>query len=188
MRPSRPGIVDPNNLFVTGGSGGGVLTAWIVGKTDRFRAAATQKPVIDLASFVADDRLRRWLFAGLAQGTSVGGSAGLLEIFAAQPGRQRQDADARRGRQRGLSHAGQRGGAILHGAAAARRTDGAGEGARRKPRRHCRAAHRSRRPRPARSSPGSSAIGQKSTAASAIACQRELISPALHLSQRRHVA
>jgi dipeptidyl aminopeptidase/acylaminoacyl peptidase len=45
------GHVDSTNLFVTGGSGGGVLTAWIVGKTDRFRAAATQKPVIDLASF-----------------------------------------------------------------------------------------------------------------------------------------
>ncbi|MEO6296916.1 MAG: S9 family peptidase [Dokdonella sp.] len=46
------GFVDPQNLFVTGGSGGGVLTAWIVGKTDRFRAAASQKPVIDWASFV----------------------------------------------------------------------------------------------------------------------------------------
>ena len=46
------GFVDPDNLFVTGGSGGGVLTAWIVGKTGRFRAAATQKPVIDWASFV----------------------------------------------------------------------------------------------------------------------------------------
>jgi dipeptidyl aminopeptidase/acylaminoacyl peptidase len=45
------GHIDPDNLFVTGGSGGGVLTAWIVGKTDRFRAAATQKPVIELASF-----------------------------------------------------------------------------------------------------------------------------------------
>ena len=45
------GSIDPDNLFVTGGSGGGVLTAWIVGKTDRFRAAATQKPVIDWASF-----------------------------------------------------------------------------------------------------------------------------------------
>ncbi len=45
------GHVDANNLFVTGGSGGGVLTAWIVGKTDRFRAAATQKPVINWASF-----------------------------------------------------------------------------------------------------------------------------------------
>lgn len=46
------GIADPDNLFVTGGSGGGVLTAWIVGKTDRFKAAATQKPVIDWSSFV----------------------------------------------------------------------------------------------------------------------------------------
>src|SRR5687768_11370757 len=45
------GYADPDRLFVTGGSGGGVLTAWIVGKTDRFKAAATQKPVIDWASF-----------------------------------------------------------------------------------------------------------------------------------------
>lgn len=45
------GLIDPNNLFVTGGSGGGVLTSWIIGKTDRFKAAATQKPVIDWASF-----------------------------------------------------------------------------------------------------------------------------------------
>ena len=46
------GFVDENNLFVTGGSGGGVLTAWIVGKTDRFRAAVVAKPVINWASFV----------------------------------------------------------------------------------------------------------------------------------------
>ena len=46
------GFVDPDNLFVTGGSGGGLLTAWIVGKTHRFRAAVTQKPVIDWASEV----------------------------------------------------------------------------------------------------------------------------------------
>lgn len=44
------GVADPNNLFVTGGSGGGVLTSWIVGKTDRFKAAATQKPVINWIS------------------------------------------------------------------------------------------------------------------------------------------
>jgi dipeptidyl aminopeptidase/acylaminoacyl peptidase len=44
------GAADPKNLFVTGGSGGGVLTAWIVGKTDRFKAAATQKPVINWIS------------------------------------------------------------------------------------------------------------------------------------------
>jgi dipeptidyl aminopeptidase/acylaminoacyl peptidase len=46
------GNVDADNLFVTGGSGGGVLTAWIVGKTTRFRAAVVAKPVINWASFV----------------------------------------------------------------------------------------------------------------------------------------
>ncbi|NCG05892.1 MAG: prolyl oligopeptidase family serine peptidase, partial [Gammaproteobacteria bacterium] len=46
------GYVDAQQLFVTGGSGGGVLTAWIVGKTDRFRAAVVAKPVINWASFV----------------------------------------------------------------------------------------------------------------------------------------
>jgi len=46
------GSIDPDRLFVTGGSGGGVLTAWIVGKTDRFRAAVSAKPVINWTSFV----------------------------------------------------------------------------------------------------------------------------------------
>jgi len=46
------GSVDPERLFVTGGSGGGVLTAWIVGKTDRFKAAVSAKPVINWTSFV----------------------------------------------------------------------------------------------------------------------------------------
>lgn len=45
------GSVDERNLFVTGGSGGGVLTAWIVGHTDRFRAAVVAKPVINWVSF-----------------------------------------------------------------------------------------------------------------------------------------
>lgn len=46
------GHVDPQRLYVTGGSGGGVLTAWIVGHTDRFRAAVVAKPVINWTSFV----------------------------------------------------------------------------------------------------------------------------------------
>lgn len=46
------GFIDTRNLFVTGGSGGGVLTAWIVGKTERFRAAVVAKPVINWTSFV----------------------------------------------------------------------------------------------------------------------------------------
>ena len=44
------GYVDPENLFITGGSGGGILTAWTIGRTDRFRAAAVQKPVINWSS------------------------------------------------------------------------------------------------------------------------------------------
>lgn len=46
------GFVDEENLFVTGGSGGGVLTAWIIGKNDRFSAAVVAKPVINWYSFV----------------------------------------------------------------------------------------------------------------------------------------
>ncbi len=45
------GFVDERNLFVTGGSGGGALTAWIVGHTERFRAAVSAKPVINWFSF-----------------------------------------------------------------------------------------------------------------------------------------
>jgi acylaminoacyl-peptidase len=46
------GYIDADNLFVTGGSGGGILTAWIIGKTNRFRAAVVGKPVINWYSFV----------------------------------------------------------------------------------------------------------------------------------------
>jgi dipeptidyl aminopeptidase/acylaminoacyl peptidase len=46
------GSVDSRNLFVTGASGGGLLSAWIVGKTDRFKAAVSQKPVINWTSEV----------------------------------------------------------------------------------------------------------------------------------------
>jgi len=45
------GNVDPEKLYVTGGSGGGVLTSWIIGKADRFKAAVVAKPVINWASF-----------------------------------------------------------------------------------------------------------------------------------------
>lgn len=62
------GNVDADNLFVTGGSGGGVLTAWIVGKTDRFRAAVVAKPVINWTSFVltsdGNNFFYRYWFAG----------------------------------------------------------------------------------------------------------------------------
>jgi dipeptidyl aminopeptidase/acylaminoacyl peptidase len=46
------GFIDEDNLFVCGGSGGGVLTAWLVGHTDRFTAAVSMRPVINWHSFV----------------------------------------------------------------------------------------------------------------------------------------
>jgi acylaminoacyl-peptidase len=46
------GYTDPDNLFVTGGSGGGVLTCWMIDRTDRFRAAASLYPVINWYSWV----------------------------------------------------------------------------------------------------------------------------------------
>jgi dipeptidyl aminopeptidase/acylaminoacyl peptidase len=51
------GFVDEARLFVTGGSAGGIMTAWIIGKTNRFRAAAVVKPVVNWYSkvLVADN-------------------------------------------------------------------------------------------------------------------------------------
>lgn len=45
------GYIDEDNLYVTGGSGGGVLTAWMIGNTDRFKAAVSFYPVINWYSF-----------------------------------------------------------------------------------------------------------------------------------------
>ena len=41
------GWVDPEKLGVTGGSGGGVLTNWVIGHTDRFKAAVSQRSIAD---------------------------------------------------------------------------------------------------------------------------------------------
>ncbi|WP_458207409.1 S9 family peptidase [Haladaptatus sp. NG-SE-30] len=43
--------VDEDNMFVTGGSYGGYLTTWVVGHTDRFEGAVTQRGVYELNSF-----------------------------------------------------------------------------------------------------------------------------------------
>ncbi|NWF84347.1 MAG: S9 family peptidase [Bryobacteraceae bacterium] len=54
------GFIDQRNLFVCGISGGGVLTAWTVGHTDRFRAAASLRPVINWHSFVGTTDGAMW--------------------------------------------------------------------------------------------------------------------------------
>lgn len=49
--------VNPNELYVTGGSAGGTMTAWMIGKNNRFKAAAVIKPVVNWISktLVADN-------------------------------------------------------------------------------------------------------------------------------------
>jgi acylaminoacyl-peptidase len=54
------GYVDPDRVFVTGGSGGGVLTSWMIGRTDRFRSAVTVYPVINWYSFVLTADIGNW--------------------------------------------------------------------------------------------------------------------------------
>jgi dipeptidyl aminopeptidase/acylaminoacyl peptidase len=44
------GLVDKDNLFIAGGSAGGIATAYAVGLTDRFNAAVAAKPVINWIS------------------------------------------------------------------------------------------------------------------------------------------
>lgn len=47
----RRGYVDEKRLGVTGGSGGGVLTNWVVTQTVRFAAAVSQRSIADWAGF-----------------------------------------------------------------------------------------------------------------------------------------
>ena len=125
------GYVDTQRLFVTGGSGGGVLTAWIVGHTDRFRAAVVVKPVINWTSFVLtadmtnyfyrywfgefpwDDMQAYWKRSPLAYVGNV------------------QDADHADDGRGGLPHAVERGGTVLPGAETAQDRYGAGARAQR---------------------------------------------------------
>jgi dipeptidyl aminopeptidase/acylaminoacyl peptidase len=46
------GYVDDRNMFVGGCSGGGVLSSWVIGHTDRFAGAAVRCPVTNWLSFV----------------------------------------------------------------------------------------------------------------------------------------
>lgn len=47
------GLLDPDRLALGGLSGGGNLTCWAVGQTDRFKAAIPENPVTNWVSFMA---------------------------------------------------------------------------------------------------------------------------------------
>jgi dipeptidyl aminopeptidase/acylaminoacyl peptidase len=73
------GYVDAQRLGVTGGSGGGLLTNWVVTQTDRFKAAVSQRSIADWTSF--------WYNADFSQFTS--------SWFKGAPWQSREDFAAR---------------------------------------------------------------------------------------------
>ncbi|WP_299530287.1 S9 family peptidase [Ulvibacterium sp.] len=56
----QKGIAHEDQLFVTGGSAGGIMSAWMIGKNNRFEAAVVAKPVMNWISktLVADNYFR----------------------------------------------------------------------------------------------------------------------------------
>ena len=52
--------VDTARLGVTGGSYGGFMTAWLIGHTDRFRAAVSQRGCYNFASFYGTSDIGPW--------------------------------------------------------------------------------------------------------------------------------
>ncbi|WP_150452134.1 S9 family peptidase [Arenibacter lacus] len=56
----KMGVAHEDQLFVTGGSAGGIMSAWMIGKNNRFKAAAVIKPVMNWISktLVADNYFR----------------------------------------------------------------------------------------------------------------------------------
>ena len=120
----KKGFIDERNMFVTGCSGGGVLTAWIVGKTDRFAAASANCPVVDWLSFVGTTDSAGWYnnFEKLPWEDP----ARTLPPLAAQLRRQRQDADDADDRRAGSPHADAADRAVLQRVEVAQGADGNG--------------------------------------------------------------
>jgi dipeptidyl aminopeptidase/acylaminoacyl peptidase len=56
------GFVNESRMYVQGCSGGGVLTAWVVGHDDRFAAAASLCPVTNWISMVGTTDIPAWTF------------------------------------------------------------------------------------------------------------------------------
>ena len=65
--------VDPTRICVTGGSYGGFMTNWIVGHTDRYCCAATQRSISNWISFAGVSDIGQW-FAWDQQGATIDGN------------------------------------------------------------------------------------------------------------------
>lgn len=54
------GYIDEDRMYVTGCSGGGVLSSWVIGHTNRFAAAGVRCPVINWMSFAGNADITTW--------------------------------------------------------------------------------------------------------------------------------
>src|SRR5262249_398094 len=50
----KRGYIDTSSMYVGGCSGGGVLSSWVIGHTNKFAAAAVRCPVINWMSFAGE--------------------------------------------------------------------------------------------------------------------------------------
>jgi len=61
------GYVDTTSMYVSGCSGGGVLSSWVIGHTTRFAAAAVRCPVIDWISMAGETDVPLFTYSYFAQ-------------------------------------------------------------------------------------------------------------------------
>ncbi len=61
------GFIDTERMYVGGCSGGGVLSSWVIGHTNRFAAAAVRCPVIDWLSFAGHTDIPLFTYAWFAK-------------------------------------------------------------------------------------------------------------------------
>ena len=114
--------IDTDRLGVTGGSYGGYMTNWIVGHTNRFKAAVTLRSI---SNFISDDGTRDGAYG---HADDFGGDIfeklrSLLERVAAEVREEREDADAGPALGQRLPRADRAGRAVVPRAAALRRAE-----------------------------------------------------------------
>ena len=80
-------------MYVSGCSGGGVLSSWVIGKTDRFAAAAVRCPVIDWISMAGQTDVPLFTYSFFKK-PFWEDPIGLARALVADDGRQGDDADA----------------------------------------------------------------------------------------------
>ena len=103
----KRGYIDDKKLGVTGGSGGGLLTNWVVGQTGRFAAAVSQRDIAELGKLVVHGRLHA-LPAELVSSAAIRRPGRVSGAVTDQLHQQCEDADDVHPRGGGLSHAARR--------------------------------------------------------------------------------